>query len=201
MTNEELDEARERMATRCDEDGFPEVAQAYRRGDRDEFLRDDIEAYLAGAAASADREEILEARVAELEADAPLSLSFAKLRCANVQRNQQWTGGVAAGLSFRGLELGGEVGEALNVAKKLERERLGWRGSRSTLDKLAEELADVIISADSMAMEAGINLAEAVVRKFNATSVANGFPQRLNDVGEAEARALLKEDEILRRVG
>jgi hypothetical protein len=60
--------ARERMATRCQEDGFPEVAEAYRRGDRDEFLRDDIEAYRAGAAESADREEELEARVAELEA-------------------------------------------------------------------------------------------------------------------------------------
>lgn len=60
--------ARKRMATRCEEDRFPEVADAYRRGDRDEFLRDDIEAYLAGAAASADREEELEARVAELEA-------------------------------------------------------------------------------------------------------------------------------------
>jgi hypothetical protein len=60
--------ARNRMATRCDEDFFPEVAEAYRRGDRDEFLRDEIEAYRAGAAASADREEELEARVAELEA-------------------------------------------------------------------------------------------------------------------------------------
>jgi len=60
--------ARDRMAIRCQEDGFPEVAEAYRRGDRDEFLRDDIEAYRAGAAASADREEELEARVAELEA-------------------------------------------------------------------------------------------------------------------------------------
>jgi len=60
--------ARKRMATRCEEDRFPEVAEAYRRGDRDEFLRDEIEAYLAGAAASSDREEILEARVAELEA-------------------------------------------------------------------------------------------------------------------------------------
>ena len=185
--------ARERMATRCEENGFPELAESYRRGDRDESLREDFEAYRAGAVASSDREEELEAKVAELEADAPSSLSFAELRCANVQRNQEWTGGVAAGLSFRGLELGGEVGEALNVAKKLERERLGWRGSRSTLDKLAEELADVIISADNMAMEAGINLAEAVVCKFNATSVANGFPQRLNDVGGAEARALLKE--------
>ncbi|MFN8995264.1 MAG: hypothetical protein ACK5X3_16590 [Pseudomonadota bacterium] len=60
--------ARKRMATRCDEDRFPEVAEAYRRGDRDESLRDDVEAYRAGAAESADREEELEARVAELEA-------------------------------------------------------------------------------------------------------------------------------------
>lgn len=59
--------ARKRMATRCEEDRFPQVAEAYRRGDRDEFLRDDIEAYRAGAAASADREEELEAKVAELE--------------------------------------------------------------------------------------------------------------------------------------
>lgn len=58
--------ARERMATRCQEDGFPEVAEAYRRGDRDEFLRDDIEAYRAGAAASADRIKELEAEVREL---------------------------------------------------------------------------------------------------------------------------------------
>jgi len=60
--------ARERMATRCDEDGFPEVAESYRRGYRDESLREDFEAYRAGAAESADREEILEARVKELEA-------------------------------------------------------------------------------------------------------------------------------------
>jgi hypothetical protein len=60
--------ARNRMATRCDEDGFPEVAESYRRGYRDESLREDFEAYRAGAAESADREEELEARVAELEA-------------------------------------------------------------------------------------------------------------------------------------
>ena len=60
--------AREHWATICDEDGFPEVAEAYRRGDRDEFLRDDIEAYRAGAADAVDGVAELEARVAELEA-------------------------------------------------------------------------------------------------------------------------------------
>jgi hypothetical protein len=52
--------ARDRMAIRCQEDGFPEVAEAYRRGDRDEFLRDDIEAYRADAVASSDSEEELD---------------------------------------------------------------------------------------------------------------------------------------------
>jgi len=41
-------------------------------------------------------------------------------------------------LLFRGVELGGEAGEALNVIKKLERERLGWRGSRATPEQLAD---------------------------------------------------------------
>jgi|GEM_PF-4348938 len=52
--------ARERMATRCEEDRFPDVAESYRRGDRDESLRDDIEAYRAGQAASAERIKALE---------------------------------------------------------------------------------------------------------------------------------------------
>jgi len=52
--------ARKRMATRCDEGGFPDLAESYRRGDRDESLREDVEAYRAGAAASSDREEELD---------------------------------------------------------------------------------------------------------------------------------------------
>lgn len=40
--------ARERLATRCQEAGFPDVAETYRRGDRDELIRDDVEAFRAG---------------------------------------------------------------------------------------------------------------------------------------------------------
>jgi len=79
--------ARDRMAIRCQEDGFPEVAEAYRRGDRDEFLRDDIEAYRAGAAESADREEELEARVAELEAALKDSVTAMRLLLDAVQKH------------------------------------------------------------------------------------------------------------------
>ncbi len=112
-----------------------------------------------------------------------MGLSFSLLRAANDARNQAWSNGQKVGLAFRGLELGGEVGEALNVAKKLERDAHGWRGSKASLHDLADELADVIICADNMAMEAGIDLGAAVIHKFNVTSEKNGFPHRLVDPG------------------
>ena len=73
-------------------------------------------------------------------------------------------------VSFRGVELAGEVGEACNVIKKLERERHGWAGSRDIREHLVEELADVIICADLVAMAAEIDLAAAIKDKFNTTS-------------------------------
>jgi NTP pyrophosphatase (non-canonical NTP hydrolase) len=75
--------------------------------------------------------------------------------------------------------MAGEAGEACNEIKKLERERLGLVGSRTTLDKVAEELADVIISTDLIAMELGIDLGEAVKNKFNKTSESYGLKTRI----------------------
>lgn len=109
------------------------------------------------------------------------TLQFDELRAANVDRDVEWTAssGVRADLSFRAMELGGEVGEALNEAKKLVREANGWPGSRSSKAKLAEELADVVICADLMAMELGIDLGWAVRSKFNATSNKVGLTTKL----------------------
>lgn len=104
------------------------------------------------------------------------------LRAANVARDREWVSpgaGQALSLSFRGNELAGEIGEACNVLKKLERERLGLVGSRATLDDLAEELADGVICIDLIAMDTGIDLGPAVERKFNKTSVARGLATRL----------------------
>jgi NTP pyrophosphatase (non-canonical NTP hydrolase) len=100
------------------------------------------------------------------------------LRAANVARDKEWGAG-AVTPSFRGVELAGEVGEACNVVKKLERERLGLRGSRDTVEHLAEELADVVICADLIAMDFGIDLDAAVRAKFNATSEKVGLKTRL----------------------
>lgn len=101
------------------------------------------------------------------------------LRDANAARQKEWDkdGGIDA--AYRGNELAGEVGEACNVIKKLERERRGIRGSRDTVDHLAEELADIVICVDLIAMGYGIDLDKAVREKFNATSEKVGLATRL----------------------
>lgn len=107
-------------------------------------------------------------------------MNLGLLRQANLQRQCEWDPSNQITLAYRGNELAGEVGEACNVIKKLERERIGIRGSRETKEHLAEELADVIICLDLIAMQAGIDLGDAVREKFNATSEKYGLKTKLN---------------------
>lgn len=106
---------------------------------------------------------------------------YPTLRKANIARQKEWDSGNLITASYRGNELAGEVGEACNVIKKLERERLGIRGSRAAVPHLAEELADVIICCDLIAMHYGIDLQVAIVNKFNETSEKVGLNTRLDD--------------------
>lgn len=92
------------------------------------------------------------------------------LRQANTTRQNEWDPDSRITLEYRGNELAGEVGEACNVIKKLVRERIGIRGTRSTKADLAQELADIIICVDLIAMHEGIDLCRAVELKFNETS-------------------------------
>lgn len=97
----------------------------------------------------------------------------------NAERSAQWLGSNTPSPLFFATELGGEAGEVLNEVKKLEREALGMKGSRTTVEKLADELADVFISLHNLAACYDIALEASIIRKFNATSEKNGFPQRL----------------------
>lgn len=113
-------------------------------------------------------------------------LTFADLRRANLARNERWIPGKGvAGWSLTdwAVALAGEVGEACNMVKKLNRARDGMVGNRvpdaDLVAGLAEELADVVTYADLLAARLGVDLGEAVARKFNAVSVRNGFPDRL----------------------
>ena len=70
---------------------------------------------------------------------------------------------------------GGEVGEALNKIKKLR------RGENIATEDIGDELADSLIYMDLLANRLGINLSEAVIRKFNRKSEEIGSDIRLLD--------------------
>jgi NTP pyrophosphatase (non-canonical NTP hydrolase) len=107
------------------------------------------------------------------------TVTIEALQAAHVERQEEWCPDQKPDLSFRGNEMAGEVGEACNVIKKLERERHGWPGSRDSVEHLGEELADVIHTAILCAITAGIDLSPYVVKKFNDTSEKNGMATRL----------------------
>ena len=73
----------------------------------------------------------------------------------------------------------GELGEAANVLKKLNRVRDGIPGNRESPDELraafADELADTFIYLDLLAQAAGVSLEEAVMAKFDKTSRKIGY--------------------------
>lgn len=77
----------------------------------------------------------------------------------------------------------GELGEAANIVKKLNRYRDGINGNTETeaalRQKLARELADVFIYLSLAAQAAGIRLSEVVPAVFDAKSEQIGYPVRL----------------------
>lgn len=112
-----------------------------------------------------------------------------ELRLANVERLKEWNPGNKTSHSYCGNELAGEVGEACNILKKLDREAMGMVGSRATIQDLADELADVIICADLAALNAGIDLfGKAVPEKLNKTSEKYGLKTKM----KPEVQALLR---------
>lgn len=139
--------------------------------------------------------------------------TFAFLRNANAARQKEWDTDNRISLSWRGNEMAGELGEALekavslilmsaasgrasNIIKKIERERLGIAGSRATKEQLADELADVVICADLIAMDEGIDLmGQAVPAKFNATSEKVGLSTRLI-VAEPKRAVVVTEEMV-----
>ena len=86
----------------------------------------------------------------------------------------------------------GELGEAANVLKKLNRERDGINGNTETAaelkTKLAAEIADTFIYLDLMAQALGIDLETAVTRTFDAKSKQIGYPHLIDRNDAAPAR-------------
>lgn len=99
-------------------------------------------------------------------------LLFSVLRAANVDRCesgkfnhqlQDWTPAMWA------CAAAGEMGELCNLIKKQ------FRGIDVVTEKmLADEIADVVIYLDLLAARLGIDMGQAVVSKFNETSLKRG---------------------------
>lgn len=73
----------------------------------------------------------------------------------------------------------GELGEAANVLKKLNRVRDGIPGNKETPEELRvmlrQELADAYIYLDIFAQSQDIDLEAAVMEKFDITSLKIGY--------------------------
>jgi len=114
-------------------------------------------------------------------------MDFSTLRKINVRRCVRSWGHTLSSWSVAewGNATAGEVGEACNIAKKLLRLRQGLPGNNSDTtetslkNELADEIADFVIYADLWSASEGIDLEEAIRRKFNKTSTKLGFDERL----------------------
>ena len=81
------------------------------------------------------------------------------------------------------LALSGELGEAANCAKKLNRVRDGIPGNTESPEalraKLHRELADTFIYLDLLCQQLGCDLSETVQQVFDAKSALIGYPKRI----------------------
>ena len=77
----------------------------------------------------------------------------------------------------------GELGEAANVAKKLNRVRDGVKGNKETpaelKEKLRREIADTFIYLDLLATHEGIDLEQAIRDTWNAKSEQIGYKETI----------------------
>lgn len=84
----------------------------------------------------------------------------------------------------------GEMGEAANIVKKLNRVRDGLPGNSETQEELrqalSDEIADTVIYLDLLAQSQGIRLEDAIISKFNQTSAKIGSPIVLPVAGAPE---------------
>lgn len=102
------------------------------------------------------------------------------LRIANINRNKEFAKDISFSLSFIGNELAGETGELCNLIKKMERAYLKGNSCPVTKQELIDEIADVLICLDLLAMDLRIDISNAVVEKFNRKSDEWNLKTKLN---------------------
>lgn len=101
---------------------------------------------------------------------------LSELRQKNIERQKVWEGADKVDELFRCVEFSGEAGELANAVKKLHRYKNSIQGNKDALEEdllenLIEEMGDVLITLDLLAIEYDIDLTNSVVDKFNKTSI------------------------------
>jgi len=95
------------------------------------------------------------------------------------------------------LALLGELGEAANIAKKLNRVRDGIPGNKLSKQKLEEmlrnELGDSFVYLDLLAQSLGVKIGEAAADVFNAKSRELGCPIQMHVPSSAQREAQEKK--------
>ena len=94
-------------------------------------------------------------------------LSFNQLRKTNVERCEAVFHPLKSWIPEQwGNATAGEVGELCNKLKK----RFGRKETSTTLESIADEAADVVCYLDLLTASIGIDLGDAVRKKFNQIS-------------------------------
>lgn len=116
-----------------------------------------------------------------------MSITFADFSAANFARcedpkgfNHPLTGWSLSDWMTATL---GELGEAANIVKKLNRVRDGVKGNKETeaelRAKLKREVGDTFVYLDLMARAGGFTIEEAAREVFNSKSLEIGYPKVL----------------------
>lgn len=81
------------------------------------------------------------------------------------------------------LALTGEIGEAANIGKKLNRVRDGIKGNKESeselREKLKREIGDAAIYLDLLCQSQGFDMSDAIRESWNAKSAEIGYPGRI----------------------
>lgn len=129
-------------------------------------------------------------------------LTFKAVSDVNRSRCQRWHPGFPGDDGWTGADwsnaMQGEAGEAGNIVKKLRRLETGMLSTRADgerselLRKLADEIGDVYAYLDLLAQFYGLNIADCIRDKFNAVSVREGMPERIDIVADPAHRSVLR---------
>ena len=95
---------------------------------------------------------------------------FKKLIELNTTRQKEWDPDSKFDLLFRALEHVSEAGELGNKVKKYWRAMQVNIGSKTTLKEIEDEVGDVVVTLSLLCSDLGIDIEQATINKFNATS-------------------------------